>query len=116
MDSPVASGSSLRSSRIKSSRAELESTSVRERHQSLCPVRGRASIHSTQQVMSDPPTGGPQAEFIQYSESDRVQGGQVTLDLVAVHNVNFPNNKVSLSDLKPSIDPKFKCRGSLPLN
>ena len=115
VESPAASGSSLRSSRIESSRAELESTSVRERHRSLCPVRGRASVHSTQQVKSDPPAGGPQSEFIQYSESDRVQGGQVTLDLVAVHNVDFSNNKVSLSDLKPSTDPELKCRGSLPL-
>ena len=29
--------------------------------------------------------------------------------------MDFPNNKVSLSDLKPSTDPDFKCRGSLPL-
>ena len=53
VDSPVGSGSSLRSCRIESSRAELESTSVRERHRSVGPVRGRASVHSTQQVTSD---------------------------------------------------------------
>ena len=34
---------------------------------------------------------------------------------MAVHNVDFPNNKVSLSDLKPSTDPEFKCRGTVPL-
>ena len=115
VDSPVASGSSLRSSRIESSRADLESTSVRERHRSMCPVRDRASVHSTQQVMSDPPAGGPPAEFIQYSERDRIHGGQVTLNIVAMHNVDFPLNKVNLSNLKPSYDPEFKCRGSLPL-
>ena len=110
-----ASGSSLRSSRIESSRAELESTSVKERHRSVGPVRGRASVHSTQQVTSDLPAGGAPAEFIQYTESDRVHGGQVTLNIVAMHNVDFPLNKVTLSDLKPSYDPEFKCRGSLPL-
>ena len=41
---PVA-GASLRSSRIESSRAELESTYVRERHRSLCPTRGVQSTH-----------------------------------------------------------------------
>jgi hypothetical protein len=35
--------------------------------------------------------------------------------LVAMHNVDFPQNKVTLSDLKPSYDPKHKCRGNLPL-
>ena len=34
---------------------------------------------------------------------------------MAAHNVNFPNNKVSLSDLKPSTDPEFKCKGTVPL-
>ena len=48
-------------------------------------------------------------------ESDRVHGGQVPLDIVAMHNVDFPLNKVNLSNLKPSYDPEFKCRGSLPL-
>ena len=46
VESPT-SGSSLRSSRIESSWAELESTSVREWHPSVGPVRGRASVHST---------------------------------------------------------------------
>ena len=63
-----------------------------------------------QQVTSDLPAGGAPAEFIQYTESDRVQGGQVTLNIVAMHNVDFPQNKVTLSDLKPSYDPEFKCR------
>ena len=81
----------------------------------MCPVRGKASVHSTQKVTSEPQAGGHESEFKQYSESDAVQGGQVTLDLLAVHNVYFPNNKVSLSDLKPSTDPEFKCRGTVPL-
>ena len=55
------------------------------------------------------------AEFIQYTEGDRVHGGQVTLDIVAMHNVDFPQSKVTLSDLKPSNDPEHKCREILPL-
>ena len=79
------------------------------------PVRGSASVHSTQKVISDPPAGGPVSEFTEYSESDSVQGGQLTRDLVAAHNIDFPNNKVSLSDLSPSTDPEFKCKGTVPL-
>ena len=79
------------------------------------PVRGRASVHSTLRVISDTPAGGPKPEFIEYSESDTVQGGQLSLNLVAAHNVDYPNNKVSLSDLKPSTDPEFKCKGTVPL-
>ena len=86
---PGVSGSSL-----LSSRQQFESMSARVRHRSVGPVRGSASVHSTHKVISDPPAGAP--EFREYSESDSVQGGQLTLDLVAVHNVDFPNNKVSL--------------------
>ena len=114
-ESPVASGSSLRSSRVESSRAEFESTSPRERHRSVGPACGSASVHSTQKVNNGPPAGGPVAEFIDYSESDSVQGGQLTRDLVAVHNIYFSNNKVSLSDLNPSTEPEFECRGTVPL-
>ena len=102
-----ASGSSLRSSRFESSRAELESTTAREGHRSMCLLRGRASVHSTQQVTGDPPASEELAEFIQYTEGDRVHEGQVTLDIVSMHNVDFPQNKVTLSDLKPSYDPEF---------
>ena len=56
----------------------------------MCLVRSRASVHSTQQVTRDPPAGGVPAEFIQYTEGDRVHGGQVTLNIVAMHNVDFP--------------------------
>ena len=79
--------------------------------------RGRAtpasggSVHSTQGA-SAPPAGSP--EFRVY-EGDTVQGGNLTLDLIAAHNIDFPSNKVSLSDLKPSTDPEFKCKGTVPL-
>ena len=83
---PVASGSSLRSSQVESSRAEFESMSPRERHRSVGPVRGSASVHSTQKVISDPPAGGSVSEFTEYSESDSVQGGNspVTLWLLTI--------------------------------
>ena len=54
---------------------------------------------------SAPIAGGP--EFKEYS-SDTVQGGQFMLDLIAAHNVDFPQNKVNSSDLIPSLDPEFK--------
>ena len=131
---PVA-GASLRASRIESSRLQLEASYVRERHRSLCPTRGRAGVHSTHvkvlpglelssageaQVKVLPglelsSAGEAKSEYIEYNDSDRVQGGQVTLDLLAIHNVDFPANKVSLSDLKASKDTEHKCRGSLPL-
>ena len=76
------------------------------------PMHSRASVHSTQRVNSAPLAGSP--EFREYG-SDTVQGGQLTLDLVAAHNIDFPNNMVSLSDLKPSTDPEFKCKGTVPL-
>ena len=88
-EAPGVGGSSLRSSR------QFESTPASERHRSVEPVRSRASVHSTQRVNSAPPAGSP--EFREYG-SDSVQGGQLTLDLVAAHNIDFPNNKVSLSD------------------
>ena len=59
----------------------------------------------------DFPAGGEPAEFIQYTEEDRVHGGHVTLDILAMRNVDFPQNKVTLSDLKPSYDPEHMCRG-----
>ena len=39
----------------------------------------------------------------------------MTLDLIAAHNVDFPQNKVNLSDLIPGLDPEFKCKGTMPL-
>jgi hypothetical protein len=102
---PGVGGSSLRSSR------QFESTPVSERRRSVEPMRSCASVHSTQRVSSALPTGGP--EFREYT-SDTVQGGQLTLDLIAAHNIDFPHDKVSLSDLKPSTDPEFKCKGTLP--
>ena len=130
-----AAGASLRASRIESSRLQLESTYVRERHRSLCPTRARAGVHSTHvkvlpglepssagearvkaQTGLEPSSAvGAKSEYVEYNPSDRVQGGQVTLDLLATHNVDFPASKVSLSDLKVNTDPEHKCRGSLPL-
>ena len=104
-EAPGVSGSSLHISR------RFESTPADERHRSKEPERSRGSVHSTRGV-SAPPAGSP--EFREYG-SDTVQGGQLTLDLVAAHNIDFPSNKVSLSDLKPSTDPEFQCKGTVPL-
>ena len=110
-EDPRVSGSSLHISR------RFESTPAVERHRSAGPVRrtGRAtpasggSVHSTQGASSPP-------EYREFtSEGDSVPGGQLTLDLIAAHNVDFPDNKVSLSDLKPNTDPDFQCKGTVPL-
>ena len=66
-------------------------------------------------VASEAPAGAEPAEFIEYTEESTVQGGQVTLDILAMHNVDNPQCKVTLTDLKPSNDPEHKCQGSLPL-
>ena len=68
----LASGLSLRASRIESSRAEFESTTARGWHRYLCPVRGKASVHCAQQVTRELPAGGEPAGFIQYSEGGPV--------------------------------------------
>ena len=85
------SGSSLHESRIESSRAEFESTTARERHRSWCPVHGK--VQCTQEVASEVPAGGEPAEFIEYIEGGRVYRGQVTLSIVVMHNVDFPQKK-----------------------
>ena len=57
--------------------------------------------------MSDPPAGGPPAEFINYSESHRVQGGQVTLDLLAVHKTqNINNGQVVVARVEEDVTVK----------
>ena len=95
----------------------FESTPAVERHRSAGPVGksgratpasgGSAGGNSTQGASSPP-------EYREY-EGDSVPGGQLTLDLVASHNIDFPDSKVSLSDLKPNTDPDFQCRGKVPL-
>ena len=50
----------------------------------------------------------------QYEQYEGVPGGQLTLDLVASHNYDNPKSQVSLGDLKPSTDPDFQCRGTIP--
>ena len=79
----------------------------------MVPERSRKSVQSTQREDSTPSaplTGGP--EFKEYT-SDTVQGGQLTLDLIAAHNVDFRQDKVHLSDLIPITDPEFKCKGTM---
>ena len=98
-------GSSLLSSR------QFESTPVSERQRSVEPMRSRAIVHSTQRVSSAPPAGGP--EFREYT-SDTLQGEQLTLDLTAAQNIDFPPDKVSLSDLKPSTDPELSVKVNCP--
>ena len=44
-----------------------------------------------------------------------VAGGQLTKDLLVSHNKCYPNQKVGLSDLRPSVDPGHLCSGSEPL-
>ena len=58
---------------------------------------------------------GSNQEYRQYGEDIGVPGGQLTLDLIAAHNQDFPSNKVSLADLKPNSDPDFQCKGTEPL-
>ena len=47
--------------------------------------------------------------------ADGVEGGQLTLDMIASHNQLYPNGQVSIGDLKPNNDPDHVCRGTLPL-
>ena len=54
-------------------------------------------------------------EFRQYEGDSGVPGGQLSLDLIAVQNQDFPDSKVSIADLKPSNDHDFQCRGTKPL-
>ena len=54
------------------------------------------------------------AALKQYGEDIGVPGGQLTLELIAAHNQDFPGNKVSLADLKPNRDPDFQCKGAEP--
>ena len=82
-----------------------------ERHRSAGPGRpepgggSAAAARSTQSTQST--SFAP--EYI-----EEAPGGQLTLDLLAVHN-SESDVKVKLSDLKPSKDPDFVCRGTLPL-
>ena len=82
-----------------------------ERHRSAAPGRatpggGSTGADSTQGTSSPP-------EYREY-DGDSAPGGQLTLDLIAAHNSDFPDSKVRLSDLKPSTDPDFQCKGTLP--
>ena len=37
------------------------------------------------------------------------------MDLIAAHNIDLPDSKVSLSDIKPSTEPDFQFKGTEPL-
>ena len=50
----------------------------------------------------------------QYEQCKGVPGGQLTLDLVASHNIDNPKSQVSPGNLKPSTDPDFQCGGTEP--
>ena len=54
-------------------------------------------------------------EFRQYKGDSGVPGGQLPLDLIASHNQAFPDQNVSITDLKTNNDPNFQCRGTGPL-
>ena len=47
--------------------------------------------------------------------SDRVPGGQLTMDFIAARNQDNLNNQVSLSHLKLKSDPGSQRRGTVPL-
>ena len=121
---PVESGGSpgLMGSGFHVSR-QIKSTPAADRHRSAAPNGGSGR--------SAPPNGGNSGggstqasgsevlgsnqEYRQYGEDIGVPGGQLTLDLIAAHNQDFPSNKVSLADLKPNSDPDFQCKGTVPL-
>ena len=96
---------------------QFESTPAANRHRSAAPNGGSGR--------SAPPIGGSSGggssqgggspEYKEYGEDIGVPGGQLTLDLIAAHNQDFPGSKVSLADLKPNSDPYFQCKGTEPL-
>ena len=102
---------------------QIKSTTTADRHRSAAPNdgSGRAAPPngctsnggSTQASGSEVLSSNP--EYRQYGEDLGVPGGQLTLDLIAENNQDFPNNQVSLADLKPDSDPDLQCRGSVPL-
>ena len=87
-----------------------------ERHRSAGPDgrSGRATPSSGGSAGGSSAQGASSPEYREY-EGDSVPGGQLTLDLIAAHNIDFPDSKVSLTDLKPNTDPDFQCKGTLPL-
>jgi hypothetical protein len=95
-----------RESRLEYSRAQFESTTARERHRSRGPLRGKSTptlasaVQSTPTLASEAPAGAESAEFVEYNEECTVQGGQVTLDILASHNVDNPECKVTLADIR----------------
>ena len=109
-EAPTVSGSGLHVSQ------RFDSTPSVERHRSVGPNgrSGRATPSSGSSAGGNSTQGASSPEFREY-EGDSVPGGQLTLDLIAAHNTDFPDSKVSLSDLKPNTDPDFQCKGTVPL-
>ena len=101
-ETPRVSGEVLHVSR------RFDSTPAVERHRSVGPDgrSGRATPSSGGSTGGNSTQGASSPELREY-EGDAVPGGQLTLDLIAVHNIKFPDSKVSVSDLKPNTDPDF---------
>ena len=102
---------------------QIKSTPTADKHRSAAPNgdSGRAAPPnggtsgggSTQANGSE--VLGSNPEYRQYGEDIGVPGGQLTLDLIAAHNQDFLNKKVSLANLMPNSDPDLQCRGTAPL-
>ena len=109
-EAPRVSGSGLHVSR------RFESTPAVERHRSAGPDgrSGRATPSTGGSAGASSAQGASSPEYREY-EGDSVPGGQLTLDLIAAHNIDFPDSKVSLTDLKPNTDPDFQCKGTVSL-
>ena len=73
--------------------------------------------HLMEESGRGPPVGGHQMEESGWGPPDEeaVTGGQLTKDIVITHNELFPKQKLSLEDLRPSLDPDHVCRGTVPL-
>ena len=92
-ETPRVSGSGLHVSR------RFDSTPAVERHRSVGPEgrSGRATPSSGGSAGGNSPQGVSSPEFREY-EGDAVPGGQLTLDLIAAHNIDFPDSMVRVSD------------------
>ena len=101
-EAPRVSGSGLHVSR------RFNSTPAVERHRGVGPDgrSGRATPLSGSSAGGNSTQGASSPEFREY-EGDSVPGGQLTLDLIAAHNIDLPDSTVSLSDIKPNTETNF---------
>ena len=119
----VLSGEAMESLGLVSGLDDSKAASVR--HISSTPVTGRSGTGTPAPSSGGSGSGGgssrdggprlPGSGGQQYELYEGVPGGQLTLDLVASHNQDNPKSQVSPGDLKPSADPDFQCRGTVPL-